>query len=102
MLGKKVSRFERFKQRVMGTRDVVPKQEAEQHIGMSVATLEELLGKIGFSEPVPFLIVELECPPEMLKEWESARVELSTVGQGADIILAVFRNDKFALVPASI
>ena len=127
---RKVSRFKRFKQRVMGNKDLVSRAVAEQHIEMSESVLDELMSR-GFSKPVPFLIVELECPPEKLRKREWARVDLSTgpvwvfpyhdrkkflaylddtsedfinkaVAQGADLILAVFRHDKFALVPANI
>src|SRR5882724_11890919 len=111
---RKVSRFERFKQKMLGK---------WQDIAQGV--LDELLTTDAFSGPEPFFIVQLECPPEMQKDCE--HVNLSTgpvwvlpfnrkeflsfldggaedfinqaVADGADTFVAVSRNNEFVLTP---
>lgn len=128
----KISRFQRFKERMLGERGIVPKSRAEQFMGLSAGKLDalwdELWSTIGFREPLPFVMVFLECPPGLQTEAENARVNLSTgpvwvyahrdrntflsflddgsedamdeaVANGANVIVAVVRNDKFALMP---
>lgn len=107
--------------------EIVPREESNQFVGVSDSWAKELLSSLAFTEkPPPFCVVELPCSETTEGLPDDARIDLSTgpvwlfpyhdrkqfvsylddgadidqcFAEGFDTILAVFRGERFILLP---